>query len=75
MDHPAPPFPLADPVIQFDSDLDPHWSRLGWLVNVKMSVLVAMNVDIAENLGVATARQSNRWFWATDGRLQNHDFG
>ncbi len=71
--HPAPPFTLADPVIQFDSDLDPHWSRFRRLVDVKM--LVAMDVKVAEGNAVTTARYLDRRLWAFgDGRRRIHDF-
>ena len=74
LDHSCSLLPLTDPVTDFNSDIDPHRSRLRGLVDVK--VLVVMDVNLTENDGIATACHLHRRFWTTgDWWRRNHDSG
>ncbi|MCH7685635.1 MAG: hypothetical protein IH899_02965 [Planctomycetes bacterium] len=63
--HSCSPLALTEPVAEFNSDINPHWMRLRRLVNVKM--LVVMKMDITEDHGVSDTCHSNHPVWRTGG--------
>ena len=74
LDHSSSPFTLTDPVAEFNTDINPHRSRLGLLVKVKMFVMVVM--DIAEDDGVSVTCHLDHPVRTTGGwRCWSRDFG
>ena len=69
-------FTFTESVAKFNTDINPHWVGFRFLVDMKMFVLVMVDVNITENDGVSVTFQLDHRFWATgDWRCRNHDSG